>query len=185
MVIVASVPISQKRWRQIVRAVRKISGYPTPEGPASLTSFEKFRYINPRSILVLKVFRFCSWRFIYFHIKSLTVVATICFSDHHDVIHRLHQAQHHRFLSSNFCHGPKTDLWHRHQDPGFGDIFVDYHLHSCWHLRMWQSCDSNLGFTQRAKQVLHNYWLYPWRRLCSLRHDYRCLRFRFTTTACE
>lgn len=92
MVNVASVPISQKRWQQIVGAVRTSLGYPTPEGPASLTSFEELHYIDPRSVLVLKVFRFRSWSFINFHLNSLTVVATICFPHHHDVIQRLHQA---------------------------------------------------------------------------------------------
>ncbi|CAD6593849.1 MAG: hypothetical protein ASARMPREDX12_007700 [Alectoria sarmentosa] len=36
-------------------AVRNSLGYPTPEGPASLTSFEQLSYIDPRSILVLKL----------------------------------------------------------------------------------------------------------------------------------
>lgn len=35
--------------------VKKSLGFPTPEGPASLTSFEQLSYIDPRSILALKL----------------------------------------------------------------------------------------------------------------------------------
>ena len=53
-------PPEQSR-QQLVGAFEKSLGYPTPEGPASLTSFEQLSYIDPRSVLVLKVWHIHFW----------------------------------------------------------------------------------------------------------------------------